>query len=57
MTAMAPFLVVGVPLLVYGAATVSKRWSSEYPWLPTASAFLALGWYLMVLGLPSLLSL
>lgn len=26
-------------------------------WLPTASAFLALGWYLMVLGLPSLLSL
>jgi len=57
MIAMAPFLVVGVPLLVYGAATVSKRWSSEYPWLPTASAFLALGWYLMVLGLPSLLSL
>jgi hypothetical protein len=50
----APFLLVGVPLLLYGADGVGRPWHRGRTARRWAVALAATGWYLVVLAGPGL---
>ena len=51
----APFLLVGIPLMLIGSWRVVRPWSSRRPWLPWAAAGVVVLWVLLVLQGPAYL--
>jgi hypothetical protein len=51
----APFLLVGLPLMLIGSVGAVRPWSRGRPWLPWASSGAVVLWFLLVVQGPTLL--
>lgn len=56
MIELAPFLLVGVPLLLVGALGAIRPWSSRRPWLRPVIVVGAIAWFLVCLQGPALIA-
>ncbi len=52
---MAPFLLVGFPLLLIGCLRVIRPWTVRRPWLSLVTVAGVIAWFLLVLEAPVLL--